>query len=87
LANESFRKMTRLEVPEGRFYWEVIRKPGMQDLIGRSKSQRQNISQEVSWDDKLFLCTANYLSFQEGVVLVLEELPTVEKNDDRPSSF
>jgi len=87
LANESFKKMIGLEVPEGKFYWEVIRKPGIQDLIGRAKSERRHLSEEVSWDDRLFLCSANYLSLQEGVVLVLQELAGVEKKDDHSPSM
>lgn len=87
LANESFKKMIGLEVPEGKFYWEVIRKPGIQDLIGRAKSERRHLSEEVSWDNKLFLCAANYLGLQEGVLLVLQELTGVEKTDGRLPSI
>jgi len=74
LANEAFRKIADAAAPEGKFYWEVIRKPRLQEFIARLQGESKRLSAEVRVDEKTLLCTGGALDDQGGVVLTLHDI-------------
>jgi len=74
LANEAFRKLVDVAAPEGKFYWEVIRKPRLQEFIARLQDESKRLSAEVRVDERTLLCTGGALDDQGGVVLTLHDI-------------
>ena len=74
LANERFRKLIGEEAPEGKYYWEVVRKPKIQEFIGRLQAERRRLSEEVRVDEKTILCSGGALDGRGGVVLTMHDI-------------
>jgi two-component system phosphate regulon sensor histidine kinase PhoR len=74
LANEAFRKIVDVAAPEGKFYWEVVRKPRLQEFIARLQDESKRLSAEVRVDERTLLCTGGALDDQGGIVLTLHDV-------------
>jgi PAS domain S-box-containing protein len=74
LANESFKKVTGEAAPEGRYYWEVVRSPGFQDLVMRTRAERAAQAAEFRIGENSVLGATSYLSLQDGVLAVLRDI-------------
>ena len=69
LCNTSFEKTMKTGRSEGKFYWEVIRIPAFDKFIHNVREQKKSLSIEMGLDGKIFLCSANFLSTQEEVLI------------------
>ena len=87
LANDSFKELIAEHRPEEKFYWEVIRKPDIQEFIGRAMSSREPITEEVRLDDRYFLCTAGSLSPQGGIIITFHDLTDLKKVETMKKDF
>jgi two-component system phosphate regulon sensor histidine kinase PhoR len=74
MANEAFRKLVGEAAPEGKYYWEVIRKPRLQEFIARLQDESKRLSAEVRVDEKTLLCTGGALDDRGGVVITLHDI-------------
>jgi two-component system phosphate regulon sensor histidine kinase PhoR len=87
LANEAFKKLIPNISVEGKFIWELLRSPQVQDLVKRAKDERHGLSQEIRLDDQVFFCTASYLRLQEGIVLTFYDLSEIRKVEEMKKDF
>ena len=87
LANEAFKKLIPNISVEGKFIWELLRSPQVQDLVKRAKDGRRGLSQEIRLDDHAFFCTASYLRLQEGIVLTFSDLSEIRKVEEMKKDF
>jgi two-component system phosphate regulon sensor histidine kinase PhoR len=74
LANERFRKLIGEDALEGKYFWEVVRKPKIQEFIVRLQTERVRLSGEVRADEKTLLCTGGPLDDRGGVVLTVHDI-------------
>jgi two-component system phosphate regulon sensor histidine kinase PhoR len=74
MANERFRKLIGEDAPEGKYYWEMVRKPKIQEFIARLQAERVRLSGEVRADEKTLLCTGGPLDDQGGIVLTVHDI-------------
>jgi len=74
LANERFRKLIGEDAPEGKYYWEAVRKPKIQEFIARLQAERGRLSGEVRADEKTLLCTGGTLDDRGGIVLTVHDI-------------
>jgi two-component system phosphate regulon sensor histidine kinase PhoR len=74
LANERFQKLIGEDAPEGKYYWEVVRMPRIQEFIARLQGERRRLSEEVRADEKTLLCTGGTLDDRGGVVLTMHDV-------------
>ncbi len=74
LANERFRKLIGEDAPEGKYYWEMVRKPKIQEFIARLQAERIRLTGEVRADEKTLLCTGGPLDDRGGVVLTVHDI-------------
>jgi len=87
LANEAFNKLIPTISPEGKFIWEVLRNPQVQDLVNCARAEGRNLSREIRLDGKFFYCTASYLRLQEGMVLTFYDLSEIRKVEEMKKDF
>jgi two-component system phosphate regulon sensor histidine kinase PhoR len=74
LANDAFKKLFFDASLEGKYVWEILRKPQIQEMISRVRAEKTSLSEECRFKDKSFLCTIGYLSQQDGIVLTMNDL-------------
>jgi two-component system phosphate regulon sensor histidine kinase PhoR len=87
LANEAFKKLVPNISAEGKFIWEVLRNPQVQDLVNCARAERLNLSREIRLNDKFFFCTTSYLRLQEGMVLTFYDLSEIRKVEEMKKDF
>ena len=87
IANEGFKKFIPTISPEGKFIWEVLRNPQVQDLVNCARAERRNLSREIRLNDKFFFCTTSYLRLQEGMVLTFYDLSEIRKVEEMKKDF
>jgi two-component system phosphate regulon sensor histidine kinase PhoR len=87
LANVSFKTLSGEPAVEGRFFWEVMRRPKLRELIERVRAEKRGLSQECRLDDRSYLCNLGYLAFQDGIVLILHDLTELRKVEDIKRDF
>jgi len=87
LANEAFKKLIPKISAEGKFIWELLRSPQVQELVGRVQIDQRSQIREIRLDDRFFFCTASYLHLQRGMVLTLYDLSEIRKLEDMKKDF
>jgi len=78
-CNENFKSMINNTSPEGSYYWEFIRAPRFKDMISKITKEHQSQIKEIGLDEKIYLCSANYLETRNEIVITFHEI-TQEKN-------
>jgi len=79
IANDEFKNFASEPKPEGKFHWEVIRKPSIQAFIERAMSSGGVLSEEIRIDDRPFLCTAGSAGAQGRFIVTFHDLTAVRK--------
>jgi len=74
MANDSLKKIIGESQPEGKFVWEIIRRPKLLEFIGRMMSSIEPGRIEIQVDDRRFLCAAAGLGARGGIVLTLHDV-------------
>ena len=87
LVNTSFQRLVGDQSVEGRYFWEVLRRPALRDLIDQVRAEKAGRRQECRLDERPFLCNLNYLPAQDGVVLLLHDLTEMRKVEDIKKDF
>jgi len=78
-CNDRFKTIINNSSPEGQFYWEFIRISEFKTIFAKSKKERKTQIEEIALDEKVFLCSANYLETRHEIVITFHEI-TTEKN-------
>ncbi len=81
-CNDRFKTIIKKNNPEGQFYWELIRISEFEKIFSKSKEEHKTQIQEIVLDEKVFLCSANYLETRNEIVITFHEI-TMEKNLER----
>ncbi len=82
ISNKSFKDFVQKDSVEERFYWEIIREQKFDELIKRAVEEKNNLSSEIKINDRIFLCSANFLASKEEIVLTLHDITDI-KNLER----
>ncbi len=78
LSNPSFRDIIKSDNVKGKYYWEVVRKPDFNEFIKITQNKKKNRSQEMEFDERIFLCNATYLSSREEIVVTFYDLTKIK---------
>ena len=78
LSNPSFRDIVKSDSVEGKYYWEVVRKPDFNDFIKKTQEKKKNNSQEIEFGERTFLCDAAFLSSREEIVVTFYDLTKIK---------
>ncbi len=86
-ANDSFRRLTSDPLAEGKYFWEVLRRPALRDLVDQVRKDKSVLRREFRLDDRSGLCTLSYLPHQDGVVMLLQDLTELRRVEDIKKDF
>ncbi len=78
-CNDQFKSIIKNSHPEGKFYWEFIRIPELKNMVSNIMKDHKTQVQEIHFDEKFYLCSANFLSTRNELVITFHEI-TQEKN-------
>ena len=78
-CNDHFKSMIRNDGPEGQFYWELIRISEFKNIFAKTIKDHKTLIKEIFLDEKIYLCSANYLEKRNEIVMTFHEI-TTEKN-------
>lgn len=79
LFNESFRKIIGHEAIKGKFYWEIIREPGFDELVKEVNQSKGHSMEILNLRGKIFLCSATYLKDAGELVIVFHDITEMKK--------
>ncbi len=86
-TNESLKAVTGRDLENGKLYWEVIREPGINELINKIRADRRNYVEEITINGLIFLCSATFLTSKEEIVLVFHDITEIRKLEKIKSDF
>lgn len=79
LSNPSFQDIIQSENVDGKFYWEVVRKPDFNEFIKTTRDEKKNNSQEIEFGERTLLCSAAYLSSREELIVTFYDLTKIKE--------
>ncbi|NOR13675.1 MAG: HAMP domain-containing protein [Candidatus Aminicenantes bacterium] len=79
LSNPSFQDIIQSENVDGKFYWEVVRKPDFNEFIKTTRDEKKNNSQEIEFGERTLLCSAAFLSSREELVVTFYDLTKIKE--------
>jgi len=87
LGNNSFKKIVQIDNIKGKPYWEILREVKFADLIKKVSSGKNNFSDEVELDEKIFLCSANFIPAKEEIVIILHDITELKRLETLKKDF
>jgi two-component system phosphate regulon sensor histidine kinase PhoR len=79
ITNESLQMITGKNLEKGKFYWEILREPKLNEFIKRVKSARQNSTEEIELNNRTFLCSATFLRYKEEITIIFHDITEIKK--------
>jgi two-component system phosphate regulon sensor histidine kinase PhoR len=79
LANQSFKRIVRNDLVEGKYYWEAARSTRFVDLVRRTREGKRSLQEEFELNEKDFLCSASYLPSSESIIITAHDLSEVRR--------
>ena len=81
LANESMQQISNSDLPQGRFYWEVIRQPFLSQLIRALFEAEGEQKKEAEIDDQHYICSVSPLPDNTEKLVLLYNITEIRKLD------
>jgi two-component system, OmpR family, phosphate regulon sensor histidine kinase PhoR len=87
LTNKSLRKIIGSSLAEGKPYWECFRVPQFDELIKKTKDTKTNVSEEISFNNKTFLCSATFLAAKEEIAVIFHDITSIRDLEKIKTDF
>ncbi|MBA4391288.1 MAG: hypothetical protein C0399_10170 [Syntrophus sp. (in: bacteria)] len=87
ISNKSLQSIANTSLDEGRFYWEILREPKLNELIKRVRNTRRNSADEIELNNQVFLCSATFLSYKEEITIVFNDITEIKKLEKMKTDF
>ena len=87
LVNESMRGITWQDLETGKFYWEVLREPGINELIRKVREDRRNHTEEIEINKMVFLCSATFMHLKEEIVIIFHDITGIKRLEKIKTDF
>jgi len=87
LSNESFKNLLNNHDVEGKFYWEVIRSPALEQLIKKAFLEKRPIKNEVKLNSRIFLCNTTFLDAENGLIALFHEITEFKRLEQIKKDF
>ncbi len=78
LANRSAKNLIDQEIPEGKYFWEVVRMTPFVELIRRVKEEKDSQTTDIVFGEKSILCRAAFLPAQNGVIVTFHDVTEMQ---------
>ncbi len=79
LANDSFLRMVGEEAVAGRQYWEVIREPGLGELVKRAGEAGRVGGAEIEFRGRRYSCSVGFVPASEQTVVTFHDITEMAK--------
>jgi len=87
LVNDRLKDIIGESGPEGRFIWEVIRMPRVQEFVGRALVSTDPATAEIEIGEKIYLCTAAGMKKRGGILLTLNDITPIKRTERIKKDF
>ena len=87
LANTSIKAIAGRNLEEGRPYWETIREPKLNEIVHQARTLQQSISEEIELNNRIFLCSATYLSSKKEITIIFHDVTEIKKLEKLKTDF
>lgn len=87
LYNEAFTALTQAQGIQGKYHWEVVRDPGLLNLINDIRESGETATREVSIDSKEYLCSASLIPATEDLVMIFHDITEVKRLQQLKKDF
>ncbi len=77
LYNESFQKIIKAQSIQGKFFWELIRSAKVGAMFEKLSVENNMLSDNIELDGRSYLCSINFLSSSEQIVLTLHDITQI----------
>ena len=74
LCNASFLRLTGLDAPEGRHFWEVVRSSSAMELVRKARESGSCESGEATIGDRVCFCSVSRLAAADRLVVTLHDI-------------
>lgn len=86
-CNDSFKVVTGHDEVEGRFYREVLSRPGFEELIRDVREEKRNVVREIEIDDRNYLCSATFMHCLQQIVVIFHDITDIRNLEKMKKSF
>jgi two-component system phosphate regulon sensor histidine kinase PhoR len=87
MSNQAFERIAGTAAEEGRFFWEVVRAPELDELVRKIVSEKASAVTEVSINDVTYLCSAAFVASREGAVVLLHDISAMKNLEKIKKDF
>jgi two-component system phosphate regulon sensor histidine kinase PhoR len=87
LHNAGFSSIVKNEDLKGKYYWQVFQKESFDEFVRQIQNVKKSILQQVEFDDKTFLCSANYLEAQKEIIIIMYDITKVRQLETIKKDF
>ena len=88
IANDSMRTVSRGQnLEQGKFYWELLREPKINELVNRTREDRKGYIEEIEINEMVFLCSVTFLTYKEEIVIVFHDITEIKKLEKIKTDF
>jgi two-component system phosphate regulon sensor histidine kinase PhoR len=87
LSNYSFKKIIQNNIVEEKFYWETFREPKFDELIKKIRGTKSNFTEEISLNNRVFLCSATFLGTKEEIAVVFHDITDIKNLEKIKTDF
>lgn len=76
-SNASVRSILQSASLDGKFYWEVVRNPTFHALVEKVREKKENQTEEVIINERIFLCSIYPLRARNEIVVSLYDMTKI----------
>ncbi len=78
LTNESFQTIAGIDSPIGTYFWETMRKPGLDEIVKEAQVKRGSTHREMVFDERVFHVGAAYVTSKDEIVLTFHDITDIK---------
>jgi two-component system phosphate regulon sensor histidine kinase PhoR len=72
---------------EGKFYWQTMRSPQLAELLKKVGTERRNFMEELTWGDRIFMCSVTLLEGGEETVSIFHDITEIKNIEEIKKDF
>jgi len=86
-SNNSFKLIVKNLDVVNKYHWEILRNSSFTELLKSLDGENKNIVREISLNEKIYLCSINFLSLKEEFVLIFYDITELKEFEKIKKEF
>lgn len=78
LMNESFQKIAGIDSSIGTYFWEIIRKPELDEIVKEAQVKKGSTHREMAFGERVFHVGASYVPSKNEIVLTFHDITDIK---------